>query len=75
MLTPKSAAFFALPPASTPTIIKSVLFDRDPDTLAPMDSALALASPRVKDAKVPVNTMDFQKFGNFDGLVQHIFLC
>ena len=65
MLTPKSAAFFALAPASTPTIIKSVFFDRDPDTLAPMDSALALASPRVTDAKVPVNTIDFPEIREF----------
>ena len=42
--TPNAAAFLAFDPASAPATKKSVFADTDPDTLAPRDSALALAS-------------------------------
>ena len=43
---PSVAAFLAFDPASAPATKKSVLADTDPETLAPSDSALALASAR-----------------------------
>lgn len=57
ILTPSSAALRAFDPASEPATRKSVFAETDPDTLAPMDSALALASARDIADKVPVKTI------------------
>ena len=56
---PSVAAFLAFDPASAPATKKSVLADTDPDTLAPSDSALALASARDIFSREPVNTTIF----------------
>src|SRR5258708_5057282 len=56
IFTPRSWASLSFDPAPGPATTRSVFFDTEPATLAPSDSARALASLRLIFSSVPVKT-------------------